>query len=226
MIQESLFDRPCKTETELLERYGGIALEKQIDFSDIIGHGKWNADVQRAEIVFNDNLIGSMQILGSFANEPQTWLWSWANQQSNLPDHILQEALYLKQYGEENGIELLTARSFDFSKEELHQVGLIASGLFDSSAYYLADYGSGLLVVTVKSEAIETNRKNTHLRVPAVFSQLISTYELDHRHAFSSYAILKGYTLVDNGNQILASNGTDLLVATFDEQGRLTHLDG
>ena len=47
---------PCKTLEELLERYGGIALDKQIDFSEVIGNNSWNVDMSKGEITFGPNL--------------------------------------------------------------------------------------------------------------------------------------------------------------------------
>ncbi len=78
-------ETPCKTEQELIERYGGIALDKQIDFGEIIGNNNWNVDMQQGIISFGLNLVFPIQVLGTIAHSSQTWLWAWANTMSGLP---------------------------------------------------------------------------------------------------------------------------------------------
>ena len=97
----------------------------------------------KEEISFGPDLCFPIQVLGTFSYSSETWLWAWANSKSGLSEHIIEQSLLLKKYGEDNGIDLLLNNSFDFSKDELHLIGLIASGMFNTSAYYIADYGQG-----------------------------------------------------------------------------------
>ena len=43
---------PCKTEQELIERFGGNSFDKQLDFGEIIGDNNWNVDMPKGEISF------------------------------------------------------------------------------------------------------------------------------------------------------------------------------
>lgn len=104
-LQQNL--APCKTEQELIERYGGIVLEKQLDFGEYIGTAGWNIDMTKEEIRFGNDLIFSIQVLGTISHSSQTWLWAWANTKSGLSESVIQQALQLKKYGEDYEIDLL-----------------------------------------------------------------------------------------------------------------------
>ncbi|MGL4599597.1 MAG: DUF6882 domain-containing protein, partial [Bacteroidia bacterium] len=55
---------PCKSKQELIERYGGMAFDKQLDFAELVGGKNWNADIGKGEISFGGELHFPIQILG------------------------------------------------------------------------------------------------------------------------------------------------------------------
>ncbi|WP_104383070.1 DUF6882 domain-containing protein [Sphingobacterium sp. HMA12] len=217
---------PYRTEQELIERFGGIAFDKQYDFATVIGQNNWNIDMTKEEISFGPNLDFPIQVLGTFSHSSATWLWAWANTKSGLSEHIMQQALQLKKYGEDQGIDLLSRSSFDFSKDELHRIGLIASGMFDASAYYIADYGQGAMLVTIKSDLIDRQRQDDHLRIMSVFPKLISQFEMDHKIVLQQYLNEKGYKISEQGSRLTATKGGNTITADFDELSRLSNLNG
>ena len=216
----------CKTEQELLERYAAIAYDKQTDFSGVIGTNNWNIDMKLGTISFGEGLEFPIQVLGTISYSSQTWLWAWANTESGLSENIIQQALALKKYGEENEIDLLKNASFNFSKEELHIVGMIASGMFGSSGYYIADYGQGALVVTIKSDRIDAVQAENHLRILTVFPYIISIYEMNHKHALINYLTAKEYVIVTEGNSLTATKNGQTIQAGFNESSNLISLNG
>ncbi len=216
----------CKTEQELLERYACMAWEKQKDFAEIIGNHNWNVDMGKGEISFGSELHFPIQVLGTISHAAQSWLWAWANTRSGLSQQIIEQSLQLKAYGEVNNISLLSSDSFDFSKDELHIIGMIASGMSGASSYYIADYGQGAMVVTIKSELIDKQRKDSHHAILTVFPQVISQYEMNHRLALKHYLTAKGYTITESGPELSGTRNGDTIQATFDELSRLTQLKG
>ncbi|MDR2234945.1 MAG: hypothetical protein LBE92_02370 [Chryseobacterium sp.] len=224
--QQQPEQKPCKTEQELLEHYGGIALDKQMDFGEVIGDNNWNVNIQQGTISFGEDLVFPIQVLGTFSHSSQTWLWAWANTQSGLPESIMQQALQLKKYGEENGIDLLSSNTFDFSADELHLMGMIASGMFNASGYYIADYGQGAMVVTMKSDVIDKARNTDHIRVLTAFPQLISQFDMDHKNAFKSYLTFKGYQVTEKENSIEGTKDGNSVTGEFDDLSRLINLKG
>lgn len=215
---------PCKTEQELIERYGGIVLDKQLDFGEYIGTVDWNFNIAKGEISFGSNIIFPMQILGTISHSSQTWLWAWANPKARYPESVTQQALNLKKYGEDNGIDLLRIDTFDFSKEELHLMGLVAAGIFNSTAYYIADYGQGAMVMTIKSDKVDKLRKENHHRILTVFPQLISQFDMNHKRAFTHYLTAKGYDILEENNNVIGTRNGNSITGQFDDFSRLASL--
>lgn len=216
----------CKSEQELIEKYGGIALEKQHNFGNMVGDLSWNVDMQTGEISFGDKFIYPFQILGTFSHSSETWLWAWANERSGISDNLMKQARALQKYGEENEIALLRNSEFDATKNDLHLIGLIASGMFNSSGYYLANYGQGTMCVTIKSDKIDKNHENSHHSILTVFPQLISLFEMNHKNALINYLQAKGYETKDDNNVLTGSKEGKVIKAEFDELFRLTKLNG
>lgn len=215
-----------QTEQDLLERYGAFAFERQLHFASLIGSYSWNVDMKKGEISFANGMNFPMQILGTFSHSSETWLWGWANERSGIPEALLQQANTLKQYGETNAIDLLQVDTFDATKNDLHCIGLIACGMFAASGYYLADYGQGILVLTVNSEEIDQQRKDDKITMLSSFPQFLSQFEVHHRTALVHFLNARGYTVTENGNELSAKKNEDTLIALFDEDGRMTNLKG
>lgn len=210
----------------LLEKYAGIAFEKQYSLSEIIGNNDWQLDMETGMISFGNNLSFAMQILGSYSFESGTWLWGWANETSNIPVNLLEDANRLKQLGEEYNIEFLTMPEYKIEPTDVHSLGLIASGRFATSAYYAGNYGNGIILVTLKSRIIEEVQYNDHARILSIFPELISVFAINHRRTFKNYLTGKGYTLTEEDSSIVAQKGENSIMATFDKDARLINIKG
>jgi hypothetical protein len=217
---------PIKTELELLERYVALGFEKQIDFSELIEGRSWDADLTRGTITFGEDMEFPIQIIGSFSYSVNTWLWAWANSQSNLPENLMVDAKKLKAYGVQHKIDQLRTPEYSIKQDDLHRLGLIAVGMFNADGYYFADYGSGIMLMTVTSEEIRKNRKIGHYRIFTTFPQVISNFNLDHKNAFIAYLKAKGYQIEEKENKIIGTKGSDRCVAILDQSHRITNLEG
>ena len=218
--------RPYRTKKELIERFGGEGLDKQLDLVGIIGVKRWCTNLEKAEISFGENLVFPIQVIGTFSHSSGTWLWAWANKEFDFLTNIKQHALELKKYGEENKIDLLIDGKFSGQKSDMHLIGLIASGIFTSSGYYIANDGDTSMVITIKSKKIDRARKDNHQRIFTVFPQLISLFEMNHNSVFINYLIARGYTISESKQTLMGTKNGNVITAKFDEQSRLIKLEG
>ena len=228
-IRQDEEHKPLHPLQALIEQFGGVAFEKQIVLDDIVDNKPWQIDMEKQQIVFGDDLYLSFQLLGTYSYSTKTWLWAWANDKSDLPESIIQQALELKKYGEDNGIELFTHCNLNAGQGDLHIMGLIASGIFNASGYYIADYGEGSLMLTFSDEHIEqTYQKNsTHLQILSVFQQFISTYEMNHYFVLKHYLLAKDYQVTfDDGLKLIATKDQCQISAEFYNLLRLIELNG
>ncbi|WP_163406948.1 DUF6882 domain-containing protein [Flavobacterium ajazii] len=215
------------SENDFLEKHGALALEKQRNFFEITGGLSWNVDMDKEEITFGDSITFPIQVLGSFSHSSETWLWLWENKAGGYAESVMKQALLLKQYGEENNIDLLSIGKFDAVQNDLHLIGMIATEMFNGSGYYLGNYGQGTMVVTIKSDVIDKVESEEFSRILTVFPELISTFEIqNHKNAFTNYLTQKGYELTSNGNEVNAEKNRKVITAVFNENNLLTNLNG
>lgn len=215
------------SENDFLEKYGALALEKQRNLYNVTGGLSWNVDMDKEEITFGDDLTFPMQVLGSFSHSSETWLWLWENKAGGYAESVMKDALLLKKYGEENNIDLLTVGKFDAVQNDLHLIGMIAVTMFNSSGYYLGNYGQGTMVVTIKDDSIDNTESEEFSRILTVFPELISTFEIqNHKNAFTNYLSQKGYELTLNENEIKAEKNGQIITAVFNDDNLLINLNG
>lgn len=227
IIKQENISKHFTSENDFLEKFGAAALEKQRNLYDVTGGLSWNVDMDKEEITFGDHLTFPMQVLGSFSHSSETWLWIWENKAGGYAESVMKQALLLKQYGEENNIDLLTVGKFDAVENDLHLIGMIAVEMFNGSGYYLGNYGQGTMVVTIKSDIIDKVESEELARILTVFPELISTFEIqNHKNAFTNYLTQKGYQLTLNGNEIKAEKNENVINAVFNENNLLTKLNG
>lgn len=215
------------SENDFLEKFGALALEKQRNLYTVTGGLSWNVDMNKEEITFGDDLTFPMQVLGSFSHSSETWLWLWENKAGGYAESVMQQALSLKKYGEENNIELLSVGKFDAVPNDLHFIGMVATTMFNLSGYYLGNYGQGTMVVTIKDDSIDNAESEELSRILTVFPELISTFDIvNHKNAFTNYLSQKGYKLTVNGNEVKAEKSDNVINAAFNQHNLLTSLNG
>ncbi|WP_316738239.1 DUF6882 domain-containing protein [Pedobacter aquatilis] len=215
-----------KSEQELIERFGGIAFDKQIAIADAIGANSWSLDMINEKINFGDAVEFSFKILGSFSRTTGTWLWAWANTAVEESDESLLHANKLKAYGEENDVDFLKLDSFEASNIDLHLIGLTASGFLKTTGYYIADYGTGAMVFTIQNDEILTKEEIGCEKIETVFNQLINDFDVSQRFALKFYLMEKGYEVTEIGNNLTATHNAKTIFAEFDNENNLTKLNG
>jgi glycine/serine hydroxymethyltransferase len=131
----------------------------------------------------------------------------------------------LKVYGEQNNIDIFVNGSFGAPISDAHLIGLIASGLFQSSAYYVADYGQGAMLFTIKTDKLVA-AKNEQARILTVIPQMISAYDMHHKNAITHYLKAKNYAISQDKNTLTATKNANSLIVEFDDLGRMTNLNG
>jgi len=213
-------------ENDFLEKFGAIELDKQRNLFNVIGENSWNVDMHKQEIYFGENLTFPIKVLGSFSHSSETWLWIWENKVGGYSETIMEKALLLKKYGEENNINLLKIPQFDAVENDLHLIGMMASQLFNSSAYYLANYGQGTMVLTIDSDMIDKSESDEMARILTVFPEFISSFDVvNHKTAFTNYLVAKGCKITPNGNELIVEKHNYKITAVFNDNNLLTKLN-
>lgn len=209
---------------EALSVYAGMAWDRQLDFADRIGELPWLMDAAKGQLQFGDDLRFGMQLLGSYNLASKTWQWIWACDQTAIHPASTVVAEQLRDFGKQQKLPWFTEPQSALRAEELHQIGLIASGADESAGYYLGNYGDDIVLALIdhgNGLPVPTPRPE---RVLTVVPQLIGQFNLNHRLLLRHYLSAKGFALHEAATRIMAEHPDCRVAAELDVQGHMISL--
>ena len=204
------------------------SFDKQLHLSELVGEEDWHFDMtSRSLLSFGDRYAWRVQLLGTESEETQTWLWAWANEVSKIPPPLLQAALQLKAFGEEQQIPELATPMFPLEGIDGHFLAMIASGVCHANGYYRCPYDGGAAFLLIQDENFPKNTETPLQRIASVFPQAIASIDIpNHRDALAGY--LEHYGLVGEAEDdmlVVREDGEAVLTAVFDVIERLAKLE-
>lgn len=211
--------------TSLLSQHVGASFAKQIAFADLIGERNWGVSMSEGIATFGTDLSFPIQLLGTEADGDASWLWAWANEQSNLPANLLQACNECKDLGFTQQVTEFTDRSFSQDIANGHMIALVASGLHPNCCYYRGPYDGGALFFLVCDVPNDVVCLVAPERVVTVMTEVISQFEINHRDMADSFLQSQGFTLHPAGNRLLATRDSDSLTVSFDSMQRIDKID-
>lgn len=117
------------------------------------GFGKanrWSLDQSRGDLLFsfNDGVVATCpaQIIGSFDSTDGSWLWGWAN--PSIADSLKQDALRVREYGQQRKIARLTSEEWPCTEEDAWSMAALACKLCDEQGVYRGPAGSAFVFIT------------------------------------------------------------------------------
>ncbi len=219
---------------EVFDGVAASALDKQLYLGDRLGEHNWQftQGVLTFACETGERLSYAAQILGTESDKTRTWFWAWANEASAIPPAQLRAALAVKNWGAQQQVPELVTPSLSVQAVSGHVLAMIASGLSDASFYYRGPYDGGAVFLLVKDPQYAPTIDDPLVRIASVFPELIGSAEMpisDPRAAFIEYLSFYGLPTLTNdslpeGRGVIGKAGGRVVLAVFDEQGRLTHL--
>ena len=198
--------------TTCARRHAALSTEKQRALAAALGDGPWRYSIGAGTISLDGGrFVLPIQLLGTQAEESNTWLWAWANEASNFPPELLTSANRLRQIGLEEGVVELAEPQLDLGSPDDrpwfdgYYLAMAASGLCQADCYYRAPYEGGALFVLLQAPQVWAGARRTRDRMAAVLAELLGTPAgavLDHKTVVCSYARQKGYRVSDAGEQV------------------------
>lgn len=126
---------------KILGHQGGWGLGKETN---------WSLDQSAGDLVFSfaEGWMAQApaQIIGSLDTSDGTWLWAWAN--PSIEVALTRDALTLKAFGQDNGIELLTEPEIYLSEERAWSLTGLSVYLNNSQGAYRGVMGTTLVFIT------------------------------------------------------------------------------
>lgn len=213
--------------TEYLEQFALLSLEKQDKLALLLGDHTYELDFDAGKIRFNNSLEFSFQVLGTESDNTLSWLWAWADEQTEeVPVDLLQASRELRDWGSRKGVQEFTLSSVDLHKADGHVLSMIACEICRASCYHRDAYEGGAAFLLLFDKRIDAQPSFDLSRLSRRFVDLISRYELNHRNALVSYLRTKGLPFAETGPAISCEfDSGEQLNAEFDDAGHLKRLN-
>lgn len=213
------------TLTELITQHGAASWDKQMCLADAIGDDDWQLSLSAGQITFGGRQSFPVQVLGSEADAAGTWLWAWANAESNLPPARVRAAAQMRAFGEQMRVAEFVAPELNLEDANGHLLSAIACGVCGADAYYRGPYTGGAVFLLLEAPALRQLSDDTPMRFIRIFTQFISAFSCDHRPALAAYAAYKGFALQAgaDADTITLPAGAEVR-AEFDTLGRLANM--
>ncbi|WP_417848469.1 DUF6882 domain-containing protein [Thalassoglobus sp.] len=212
---------------DLFAKHVGTAFAHQLALADHVENRNWNLDLSIGTVSFGDGLEYPVQLLGSEAlGNNQTWMWAWANDGIDPNPETMTLVHQLKEYGEKESLPELYEPSFSLNRATGHELAMVASGISGNVCYYCGPYEGGAVYFVIKDLPDSFFEPAPPERVIRVLSEVIATFEVNHRTMAESFLESQNYDCNRLDSKLEASRGATHVSILFDEQGRISNMNG
>lgn len=199
---------------------------KQLTLADAIeSAGAWDLDLKAATLSFETGPSYRIELLGSYGEGAESWLWVWANRNMDLPTEVTKAAQSLRDMGRQKSIPEFHENETHEGETFCHRLAMIAVGETNAGAYYRAPYDGGAAYLLIQDDIpVPPNRHHLN-RIQRVIAESISTFQMPHREAIEAYFTSEklAFEQTDNHELVATAADGDLRIR-FDEEGRLTEM--
>ncbi len=204
----------------LLSKYGALSLDKQENFSELIGENVGQLDLEKGVISFDDITI-PVQVLGFFSKDLSQWCWAWDNEDI-FGENLIKASKQIRDIGEEFDVAEFTSPILRSNYDDCHTVAMVSIALLDMDAYYAVSEDGIDIFVAINSDLIEENNSVTKFR--DTYYTFQKNFNIHPRIAFEAYTKLKGYGFKPHDDFALAKIGESRVMAGFTERGNVTRI--
>ncbi len=183
----------------LFTQHGAASFDKQVYLHAQFGRVGWAFDLNSGILAFRrphePPLQLHTQVLGTESEQTRTWLWSWANTQSNIPAALLDVAHRMRRLGE-------AAHNSDLVQPEMplsaringERLSMIAVGVSRAAAYFRAPYPGGAMFLIIKDGRYPRRVTRPVRRIARLFPAFLERYTITSVRA-ALLAYLRFYRL-------------------------------
>jgi hypothetical protein len=202
------------------------AFARQLSLGDFLGEHNWNVAIKAGTVDFGNKRVFPVQLLGTESDIEDTWLWAWANEESNLPPQLLQACSRIREFGHQYDLAELTEATFPRSVANGHMLAMLSTGLIGNCCYYRGPYDGGALFFLVNKLPESVLAPIDTARATTVISEVICQFDIDHHLMAEGLLASQGFTIAESNRKMTGtrSNG-DCLNIEFDAQQRIAKWD-
>jgi hypothetical protein len=118
---------------------------------DLKHQERWDIDSEKGELVFSSNgvptVVAKFQLAGSFSNESQTWMWSWANE--GIGPALSERVNSVRAFGAKYDFVKLTNGHWDAQEADGWEQAAITSYLLKAKGIYSPRLANGMVFFVI-----------------------------------------------------------------------------
>lgn len=194
----------------LLSLSAGAAIARQNKLGElVVGENGWNIDVRNRRIRFGEREF-DCGIIGSESHYDGTWLWGWANTESNLPENVFAPSRRAKRALPECE-EFQTAK---FGLDEIrtgHNLSMITIMVSEKNAcYYRCPYEGGAVFAQIEGLPDEVFAPISLNELVKTYVEIIGSLYCDHKLLAAGLLHANGYGFEDGENSLFTAGEQEL----------------
>jgi hypothetical protein len=199
--------------THLFLQHGAASYDKQLYLQAMLGKARWSFALEEGVLAFAQPhqalLQLNVQLLGTESAETHTWLWAWANQDSEIPKHLLKSAQDLRAFGEREDVpEFYTPQLPLSAGINGGRMAAIACGVARAACFFRVGYPGGLLFMLIKDARYKRAVMHPLRRIAQAFPRFVAQNEVaDQRAAFIHYLNFYRLKVEEEPNRVTAVLG-------------------
>jgi hypothetical protein len=217
---------PTDSISQLLMEHGLPAMDKQLHLEDLVGEGDWLLDQDAGTITFGGEKACPAQVLGTQSDASRTWQWAWANR--SISEGLTKDALLMRTYGEQHGVEEFMRPQLPLSDTiSAEALAMITSQLANADAYYRGPYEGGAVFVMVRlpDDAPRPVDGDLLRAFRTLSASLMGLPVPIRRQAVRNYLNWVGLKTEDQGRDLIGRDSSgESVTVSFDGLGRIGQL--
>ncbi len=209
------------------ERCALLSLEKREKLLGLAGDHFLELDLDAGAARFREGLSLEFQVLGTESENTLSWLWAWADEQTEMPDRLVRSARDLRQWFQDRGMQEIIRPSVDLDVADGNRIAMIGAEALGAGAYYRDRYEGGALFLLLFGGELHAQPDLDRGSLLRVFRDLTAQYPCDHRNVLASYARAKGLPAAGSDDMLnLQLAGGERILAEFSSGGSLLRING
>lgn len=214
----------------VLERHVFRVLANQYRLMEMLGQHSWQFNMKSGNLTFTSQADGRelascpFQVLGTTSDCSNTWLWSWANEESGIPEALLRGVNKIRRHAEKNNLPLfLDSNEIPMRHERFGaELAIICTGSLELFTYYACGYEGGCLYTGIEHCAGAEERSLSAVATVNVITTAISALDFDHREALFAFL---GRPVHSADARMSWNVGAEQIAVSLDSLGRIANLD-
>ncbi len=212
---------------EHFERCALVGREKQEKFLRLVGEHSLELDLDAGIARFTKDHSFPFQVLGTESENTLSWLWAWAEEQTEMPENLMKASQAMKVWLEARGLHEYALPSLDLDRADGTMLSLIATEVCNAACFYRDHYEGGALFILLFGTAIGSQAPFDRRELVRNLDDLIDRYDFNHRKALLSYLRSGAIPFAETQDTVSAMlPAGERLIAEFDAAGKLTSVNG